>query len=692
MILKLGVDIGGTFTDFVILETETNTIRVGKGLTTPEDPSSGVIEGTSRLLEQHHLDMAQLQQVVHGTTLVANSIIERKGAKTGLITTQGYRDTLEIGRELRYDMYDIFIDRPQPLVPRDLRFEVTERIGADGEVVIPLDVADVKMQVDDLVGQGVESLAVCLLHSYRNPEHERAIGKDISDHAPNLAVSLSCDVAAEIREYDRTSTTVANAYVKPLVQRYLDRLRSELGDRNLQGQIYIMLSSGGLTTIEVAREHPVRLLESGPAAGAIAAAFFGDQLGIKDLLSFDMGGTTAKICLVKDSTPAHAREFEAARVRRFSKGSGFSLKVPGIEMIEIGAGGGSIAYIDEMGLLKVGPQSAGAQPGPACYGRGGPQPTVTDADLILGYIDPNYFLGGEMVLDRTAAEAAIDEDIAKPLGISVVEAARGIHDVVTDSMANAARVHAAERNHDARDSTLMAFGGAGPVHAYRMAKALRIRRFVCPPAAGVISALGFLVAPFTFDLARSYISRLNEIDWELLNGLYTEMEHQGREMLRNAGIADDQISVRRTMDARYAGQGFEVEANVPLGELDSDHEAVLRDSFYATYQQLFSRHITDVPIETLTWRLEVKSPSNTFDIVYDQQGTRYPNGIKGSRDVYFHELGAYTDCMVYDRYSLRPDTHVAGPAIVEERESTVVLGPDTRATVDTNLNLTVELI
>lgn len=692
MIFKLGVDIGGTFTDFVILETDTNTIRVGKGLTTPEDPSSGVITGTSHLLEQHDLEMSQLQQVVHGTTLVANSIIERKGATTGLITTRGYRDTLEIGRELRYDMYDIFIDRPRPLVPRYLRCEVNERVGADGEVVIPLDMDDVEKQVSNLVGQDVESVAVCLLHSYRNPEHERAIGKYIAGQFPDLPISLSCDVAPEIREYDRTSTTVANAYVKPLVQRYLDRLRSELGDRNLTGQIYIMLSSGGLTTIEVAREHPVRLLESGPAAGAIASAFFGKQLGIKDLLSFDMGGTTAKICLVKDSTPAHAREFEAARVRRFSKGSGFSLKVPGIEMIEIGAGGGSIAYIDEMGLLKVGPESAGALPGPACYGRGGTRPTVTDADLILGYIDPGYFLGGEMALDRAAAEAAIETDIAKPLGISVVEAARGIHDVVTDSMANAARVHAAERNHDARQSTLMAFGGAGPVHAYRMAKALRIRRFVCPPAAGVISALGFLVAPFTFDLARSYISRLHEIDWELLNGLYSEMEQQGREMLRDAGIADDEITVRRTMDARYAGQGFEVEADVPAGGLGPEHEAVLRDSFYATYQRLFSRHITDVPIETLTWRLEVKSPSNTFDIIYDQQGKRYPDGIKGSRDVYFHEIGAHTNCTVYDRYSLLPGTTIEGPAIVEERESTVVLGPDTRGCVDSNLNLTVDLI
>jgi N-methylhydantoinase A len=691
MPVKLGIDIGGTFTDFVILDTENNTVRVGKGLTTPAAPSDGVVNGTDALLSRHDLTMDQLAQVVHGTTLVTNAVIERKGAKTGLITTRGFQDTLEIGREIRYDMYDFSIERPEPLVPRYLRREVSERISVDGDVVTPIDFQDAENQLDVLLEQDIESLAICLLHSYRNPQHEEALKELVVQRTAHLPISLSSEVAPEIREYDRTSTTVANAYVKPLIRQYLERLQSELARRGLRGELYIMLSSGGLTTVDTALEHPIRLIESGPAAGAIASAFIGKQLDIDNLLSFDMGGTTAKICLIQHGEPAQSRELEAARVRRFAKGSGFVIKVPVIEMLEIGAGGGSIAYIDDMGLLKVGPQSAGAEPGPACYGRRGTQPTVTDADLVLGYLDPEYFLGGEMPLDLTAAEWAIKQHIADPLGLSVVEAAQGINDVVNDNMANAARVHAAERNQDARNSTLVAFGGAGPVHAFRMAKALRMRRIICPPAAGVMSALGFLVAPFTFDLARSYVSRLADVDWAHLNDLYAEMEQKGRALLGNAGVPDSQIEIRRSMDARYTGQGFEVEAEVPEGVLDQSHSVVLEENFYRTYERLFSRYITDVAVEALTWRLEVRSPSESFQILYDHPEGRHEEGMKGTRKVYFPEAGSFTDCPVYDRYSMPAGSRCDGPAIVEEQESTVVIGPGSRAFVDSGLHLIIDL-
>ena len=685
---RAGVDIGGTFTDLLLLDERTGEMIIGKILTTPGDPSVAVIRGLQALLAERQLDPAAVSATIHGTTLITNAIIERKGAKTGLITTQGFRDALEIGREKRYDIYDIFLENPEPLVPRAWRREVAERLDETGRVLVPLNRMEVFDAVQDLLRAGVEALAVVLLHSFRNPAHERIIREVVEAEFPALTLSLSSDVMPEIREFERTSTTVANVYVKPIAHRYLNKLRVEVRQLGFRGDLYIMLSNGGITTCEAASEYPIRLIESGPAAGALAASFYSQLKGLDHVLSFDMGGTTAKICVIDQGRPLVTTEFEVARVYRFKKGSGLPVKVPVIEMIEIGAGGGSIARIDELGLLKVGPESAGADPGPACYGLGGSEPTVTDADLVLGYLDPQYFLGGKMQLDRARAEEAIRKRVAEPLGVDLARAAWGMHDVVNENMTNAARIHLVERGRDQRRYGMMAFGGAGPVYAYRVAEKLKLQQIICPPAAGVASAFGFLVAPMAFDFVQTYLSSLRGIDFAHLNTIFDEMEARGRALLRQAGVPDEAMTVSRLADMRYLHQGFEINVPVADGLLGPDDIPHLQANFDGAYERLYKRLNPNVDVEALNWRVIVSGPRPAIRV---QRVDHWPPPTdatrRGERPAYFPEAAGYVDCPVYDRYQLAPGMALRGPAIIEERESTVVAGPKARVEVDAYRNV-----
>ncbi|MDO8671176.1 MAG: hydantoinase/oxoprolinase family protein [Dehalococcoidia bacterium] len=693
---RLGFDIGGTFTDLVILDEANATIRIGKLLTTPKDPSAAVIEGLHRLLSEGASDervrAKDITNVVHGTTLATNALIERKGAKTALITTAGFRDVLEIAREQRYDSYDLFIDMPTPLVPRQLRFEVRERLRAGGEVLVPLDPAEVRALAKSLVDEGIESLAVCLLHCYDNPAHEETIAAVMAEEAPNIPVSLSSRVVPEIREYERTSTTVANAYVRPLVERYLTRLEQEFKTAGVKGSLYIMLSNGGMMGVKAVREIPVRMVESGPAAGALAAAFYGRLIDCPNLIAFDMGGTTAKISVINDGKPQTGSELEVARIARFKKGSGIPLKTLAVEMIEIGAGGGSIARADNLGLLKVGPDSAGADPGPACYGRGGTEPTVTDADLLLGYLDAEYFLGGEMKLDKEAAAAALKSRIGKPLGLDLTAAAVGVFEIVNENMAAAARIHLTERGEDPRRYALFAFGGAGPVHAYHVARNLGLSRVIAPLGAGALSALGLLATPVALDFVQSYSAALEGLDWARLNAIYERMENEGRAALLGSGVKAEDVRFERTADLRYVGQGFEVTAAIPGGRLSANDREQIESSFYQAYQKLYGRFNRDSPVESVNWRLLATGPTPTVDLKAEEarQGDAKA-AVRGRRRVYLPEKKDFGECEVYDHYRLPAGATFEGPAIVEQRESTVVVGVGARVSVDKYRNLLIDL-
>src|ERR1700694_5694142 len=533
---RIGVDIGGTFTDLVVFDDVTGSFAVGKTLTTPGDPSQAVEALVLETLKREGIAASEARQLIHGTTLVTNAIIERTGARTALLATQGFRDSIEIGRENRYQLYDLMLEMPQPLVPRYLRLGVPQRTLSDGTTLTELDGAFVEQVTRELVANGIEAVAIAFLHSFTNPTAEREARAITQRIAPHMRVAISSEVVPEIREFERTSTTIANVYVQERVEKYVRELQVRLQRIGFSGSLFLMISSGGIVTVDTAVRFPVRLLESGPAGGALAAASFGAACGYADLLSFDMGGTTAKFCVIDQGQPLIAHEFEVDRRYRLKKGSGLPIKLPVIEMIEIGAGGGSIARIDPLGLLKVGPESAGAEPGPVCYGHGGTEPTVTDADLVLGYLDPAYFLGGQLELDLAAARRAIQERIADPLGIPVEEAAWGIHHIVNESMANAARIHTLERGKDPHRFPVFAFGGAGPVHGFRIAKALGSPALIVPFGAGVMSAVGFLTAPLAFDFVRSWPGRIDRLDWEKVNALLGEMEAEGRALLEQSGV------------------------------------------------------------------------------------------------------------------------------------------------------------
>ncbi|MBW2139108.1 MAG: hydantoinase/oxoprolinase family protein, partial [Deltaproteobacteria bacterium] len=575
---RLGCDIGGTFTDFVLMDDETGEMWINKCLTTPLDPSEAVEQGIRELEGRLSGFVPALDEVIHGTTLVINAIIERKGARTGLITTKGFRDVLELGREIRYAPYDIFAEFPEPLVPRKLRLEVDERVRSDGSVLRPLDPEEAGDVVGRLIQMGVESIAVCLLNSFENPEHEFMIREIIREEAPDLSVSISYEVLPQIREYERTSTTVTNAYVKPLTGKYLKRLSGRLSSIGFQGRLFIMLSSGGITSLETASEFPVRIIESGPTAAVISGQYFGRLFDIPDMFCFDMGGTTAKSCLIQHGVAGIVPTFEVGRVQRFMKGSGLTIQVPVVDLMEIGAGGGSIAKVSKMGTLQVGPESSGADPGPICYGRGGQEPGVTDADLLLGYLDENYFLGGQMRLHKELARKGIEEKIARPLGVSPVQAIWGIHDLINETMAAAAKTHIAEKGGNPKIITLAAFGGAGPVHAYGLAKKLGAPRIIVPPHAGVGSAMGFFTAPRAFDLVRSHKVSLRSADFSEIESIFKEMEGEGARTLQHTGPGDD-IKFERSLDMRFVGQGAETNVSIPSRDFSTMDRKEVRQLF-----------------------------------------------------------------------------------------------------------------
>src|SRR5712692_5484879 len=685
---RVAIDIGGTFTD-MLLVGEDGTAVIGKTLTTPSDPSLAVENALRPELESGTVKAGEQGNLIHGKTLVTKALIERKGALTALLTTAGFRDAVEIGREHRYELYDLNLEMPKPLVPRHLRFDVPERVAADGSVLQPLNEAFVRRLVAELRDKGIKAIGVCYLNSFRNRAHEQRTAEIIAEIAPQIRVSISSEVVAEIREFQRTSTTLANVYVQERVADYLGQLQNRLTKIGLAGSFFVMLSSGGIATPETAARFPVRLLESGPAAGALAAAEAGMLSGHRDLLSFDMGGTTAKLCVIEDGEPAKTHEFEVDRVYRFRKGSGLPVRIPVIDMIEIGAGGGSIARVDSLGLLKVGPESSGADPGPVCYRQGGKDPTVTDADLVLGYLDPNYFLGGKMELDLEGARRALKR-IGEPLGMSADQVAWGIHQIVNENMANAARAHLNERGKDPRRMPMFAFGGAGPVHGYRVAEILRLPALISPIGAGVGSTFGLLAAPLAFDFVRSAYSRLDQLDWRFADGLLDEMAGEGRKVLERSGLSSKQISYQRTADMRYVGQGHEVSVPLPSGALGPQHLPQLSGAFEEIYKTLYGRKGPQVPLEVINWRVVASGPRPDIKLNLSRKESIRADARKGTRSAYFPERGGYADTAVYDRSALKPGMKFDGPAIVEERESTLIVGPRGRALIDARLNVIVE--
>ena len=686
MAFRVGFDVGGTFTDFA-LQADDGRLLTGKRLTTPDDPARACVDGLRELVARAGLDWADLAQAVHGTTLGSNVVIERKGGNVALLTTRGFRDVLIIGREKRYQLYDLLIEKPAPLVPRSRIREVGERVAFDGEVLVPLDEPGLRRTVRALVGDGVESIAVCFLHSYVNPAHERRAAEILREEAPRVAVSLSSEVSPVIREYERTSTTVVNAYVMTAVRDYLERLEAALSGLGYRGRLFVMQSGGGIATAETMARFPVRMIESGPAAGALMAATYGKLTGHADLVAFDMGGTTAKLSLIVDGTPQTIREFELHRIR-LQAGSGIPMNIQAIDLVEIGAGGGSIARV-ETGVIRVGPDSAAAAPGPICYGLGGAEPTVTDANLVLGYLNPGYFLGGRMRLDVDGARQGIDVRVARPLGLSVAEAAWGIHQVVTTNMELATRVVSIERGYDPRRLALAAFGGSGPVHGCRLAQALGIPRAILPAAAGVTSAIGLLAAEVRFDLSRSYVRRLDALDPAYLARILAEMTAQGAAVVREAG-APGTASVACSADMRYVGQGYELSVPFPDRPVGGRTVTALRDAFDRVYALRYGYSDANAAVELITVSVTVTGAGPAVRLPEQPPCARdVAEARKPDRSAYFPETGGYVRCAVYDRSRLPVGARIEGPAVVEEPESTTVLPPGTAAEVDPWANLLV---
>jgi N-methylhydantoinase A len=688
---SLGIDIGGTFTDLVVHDHEGGGSWSRKVLTTHDDPARAVAAGVAALLRDASADPGGVTRVVHATTLFTNALIERTGAATGLITTEGFADTLEIGRERKFELYDIDIEKPEPLVPRHRRLEVRERVRADGRVMTKLDPRQVEARAQALVAAGVTSIAIVFLHAYANPRHEAQAAARIARRFRDVAVTTSHEVAAEIREFERASTAVANAYIKPLARRYLDLMARRLRELRVPAPLLLMLSSGGLTHVAEAERTPVQMLESGPAAGAIAAAFFG---GEDKLLAFDMGGTTAKLSLVEHGEPLTAYSFEAARQRRFIEGSGLPIRISTIELIEIGAGGGSIASVDEIGLLKVGPRSAGSHPGPAAYGLGGVEATVTDADFLLGYLNPAYFAGGEVKVDVEAARTAVDR-VAARVGLSREAVAWGIHDIVNENMAGAARVHVAERGRDPREYALLCTGGAGPVHAYSVARKLGLTRVICPPSAGVASALGLLLAPARVDRVATVGVRLDRDRVGVLEAAFQTLEANARAVMADTGLPLETATVRRLADGRFLGQGFDLVVALPDGPYADDDVSrrALQDAFERAYREKFALTPPNVPVEFINIRVAVRAPVSGGMLGRGGSTSAEATGpaIKGTRRAYFPEAGGWVDTTVYDRAQLASGFAFAGPAVVEEEGSTLVVGPGAHVRVASKGNLVMTL-
>lgn len=688
--IGIGCDIGGTFTDLLMIDEASGKVFVDKVLTTPADPSLAIESGLRGLENQAPGSIQQALALVHGTTLVINAVIERKGAVTGLITTRGFRDVLEIGREKRYDGNDLQITFPEPLVARPLRLEVDERIHTSGKILVSLDQRSVEQALASLVSQGAKSIAVCLLNSFANPVHEQRIGEIAARVAPGIPITLSHEVLRELKEYERSTTTVVNAYAKPVVASYLKMLDRRLGDIGYKGELLLMQSSGGLNSSEMARKYPVQIIESGPAAGAIGAAHYARLAGFDKVLSFDMGGTTAKMCLIVKGRVVRVNQMEIGRVHRFKRGSGIPVRIPVVDLMEIGAGGGSIAKVSPKGTMEVGPESASADPGPVCYNQGGTDPTVSDADLVLGYLNPSYFLGGRMVLDRDKAAAAIETKLANTLGLSMAQAAWGIHSLVNENMASAAKVYVAEKGESPSSCAVVAFGGAGPVHAYDLARRIGAQVVVIPPRAGVASAFGMLIAPSSFDTVRTHRIRSAKADVAQITALYASMEAEARTGLPR-GVNQADVWFERSVDMRYVGQGYDIEVPIESEMLAAAaFKASLRQSFNDVYHHLYGRVFDELEIEIMSLRVTAYAPGRQFAERPAVKGAS--DKTKSTRrDAYCPIAGKFMPHAVYNRADLPLGVNIDGPAIIEEPESTTIVGVGATGTVDKSGNLVVTL-
>ena len=676
-IWRLGVDIGGTFTDLV-LESSNGVQASTKVLTTYDTPEDAIITGLQTVCKQVTIQPDKISQIIHGTTLATNALIERRGAKTALITTQGFRDVIEMRTESRFEQYDLNLTLPAPLLTRGHRYVVNERMDANGKILIPLQKAEIDALAERLVQFGYDSIAVGLLHSYANDSHEKMIGRALAERLPDVMISLSSEVSPQMREYERFNTTIANAYIKPLMKSYLSRLKGRLAKEGAYCPVFLMHSGGGIISLENAAEFPVRLVESGPAGGAVFAAHIAASHGLDRALSFDMGGTTAKICLVKDHTPKTARTFEVARTYRFKKGSGMPISIPVIDMVEIGAGGGSLAHVDSLGQIRVGPESAGSQPGPACYGRGGTAPTVTDSDLILGKLDPAGFAGGSIPLYTERATQALDIDIGSKLDMEAVEAAWGVAEMVDENMANAARVHAVENGEDLSQYTMIAFGGAAPLHAARLCEKLGIPRCLIPQGAGVGSAIGFLRAPFSFEANNSVFMQLSSFDPVRVKQLFADMEKEASAFVRSCD-QDANIKTEYKVYMRYAGQGWEIPVPLTVQHITKPDTADYKACFEREYEQLFARTVAGMEIEITVWSVNAYTePPEVRPI--QQQGHQRTLETTNTRPLFDPALSTFVNATVAQRDAVKDTTQIIGPAMLTEDETTIIV-PSSRDAV-----------
>ncbi|MDG1472655.1 MAG: hydantoinase/oxoprolinase family protein [Ascidiaceihabitans sp.] len=674
--IRMGVDIGGTFTD-VVLEVDGATFST-KVLTTYIAPENAIIDGMHQVCAKAGVTPSDVGQIIHGTTLATNALIERRGAKTALITTNGFRDVIEMRTESRFEQYDLNLELPEPLLPRQSRFTVTERMDATGAVLIALDRSEVETLVDQIAAAGYQSIAVGLIHSYLNAAHEQMVRDVIEAKMPDAMVSLSCEVSPQMREYERFNTVVANAYIKPLMKSYLGRLKGRLEDEGATCSVFLMHSGGGIISIESAADFPVRLVESGPAGGAVFAANIAARFGLDKVLSFDMGGTTAKICLIKNQTPKTSRVFEVARTYRFKKGSGMPISIPVIDMVEIGAGGGSLAHVDAMRQIRVGPESAGSEPGPACYGRGGEKPAVTDADLVLGKLDPDNFAGGSIQLHEKDSRAALENVLGKTLDMDARTAAFGLAEVVDENMANAARVHAVENGEDLSDYTMIAFGGAAPLHAARLCEKLGIDRCLIPPGAGVGSAIGFLRAPFSFEANRSAYMTLGTFDPDAITTLLSELQQESTAFVRNCDATSEILSEFKVY-MRYTGQGWEIPIILTQDQAMNPDAATFLKLFEADYAKLFGRTVEGLDIEITVGSVNATTPPEQVARVAQNSDSSVAV-IDGKCSFFDAAKAEFVSAYRHDRVNMKPGSTAAGPIIITEDETTIIV-PSSRNTL-----------
>ncbi|WP_299076771.1 hydantoinase/oxoprolinase family protein [uncultured Ruegeria sp.] len=667
--IRLGVDIGGTFTDVVLEKNgEQHSVKV---LTTYAAPENAIIDGMHQVCAKAGVAPFEIEQIIHGTTLATNALIERRGAKTALITTEGFRDVIEMRTESRFEQYDLNLNLPDPLLPRQMRFTVPGRVNAKGEILVELERSDVEALVDRIAEAGFESVAVGLIHSYLNPKHELLVREVLAERLPDVSISISSEVSPQMREYERFNTVVANAYIKPLMASYLGRLEDRLHGEGVQCRIFLMHSGGGIISIQNAADFPVRLVESGPAGGAVFAAHIAARYGLDKVLSFDMGGTTAKICLIKNQTPKTSRVFEVARTYRFKKGSGMPISIPVIDMVEIGAGGGSLAHVDGMRQIRVGPESAGSEPGPACYDRGGERPGVTDADLVLGKLDPDNFAGGSITLHPDNSKTALTVHVGNTLEMGAVEAAFGVAEVVDENMANAARVHAVENGEDLSEYTMIAFGGAAPLHAGRLCEKLGVERLLVPPGAGVGSAIGFLRAPFSFEANRSVYMKLSDFDADKIKHLLSDLKAEATGFVRTCDEVSPILSEFKVY-MRYTGQGWEIPIDLTESQAMNPDAATFEARFEEDYAKLFGRPVAGIDIEITVWSVNATTPPEQVTQIAETDGSA-PVALNGTRKLFDASIGSYLDAHVIDRATMKTGQRASGPAALTEAETTIIV-------------------